>query len=76
MNLASVRLPGHLAEGAVPRDPIFIRDKNKNLLEPVLRLAVEEIQNAKLDRPFIQVAGICGPTDQANAEAELAREAP
>lgn len=51
-----------------------IRDQSINLLEPVLRLANEEIQNAELDRPFIKVAGICGPTEQAVAEAELAKE--
>jgi hypothetical protein len=51
-----------------------IRDQSINLLEPVLRLAAEEIQNAELDRPFIKVSGICGPTEQAVAEAELAKE--
>ncbi|SEN13500.1 dihydrodipicolinate synthase family protein [Lihuaxuella thermophila] len=51
-----------------------IRDPDIHLLEPVLRLAAEEVQNAELDRPFIKVAGICGPTAQAVAEAELAKE--
>ncbi|QGQ96442.1 dihydrodipicolinate synthase family protein [Paenibacillus psychroresistens] len=49
-----------------------IRDKAIDLYETVLRLAAEEVQKAKLDRPFIQVAGICGPTEQAVAEAILA----
>jgi len=49
-----------------------IRDKDVNLLEPVLRLASEEVDRANLKRPFIRVAGLCGPTDQAVAEAELA----
>ncbi|GIP32724.1 dihydrodipicolinate synthase family protein [Paenibacillus sp. J2TS4] len=49
-----------------------IRDKDVNLLEPVLRLAAEEVDRAKLDRPFLKIAGICGPTEQAIAEAELA----
>ncbi|MDF2961150.1 MAG: dihydrodipicolinate synthetase [Paenibacillus sp.] len=49
-----------------------IRDKDIHLLEPVLRLAAEEVDRAGLQRPFIKVAGICGPTEQALAEAGLA----
>jgi dihydrodipicolinate synthase/N-acetylneuraminate lyase len=49
-----------------------IRDPHNNLLEPVLRMAAEEVKKAEMTRPFIQVAGICGPTKQAAAEAELA----
>mgnify|MGYP001178176494 FL=1 len=49
-----------------------IRDPEHNLLEPVLRLAAEEVDRAKLDRPFLKIAGICGPTAQALKEAELA----
>ncbi|MBS1735466.1 MAG: dihydrodipicolinate synthase family protein [Bacteroidetes bacterium] len=49
-----------------------IREPECNLLEPVLQLAAEEIEHAKLDRSFIKVAGICGPTNQAIKEAELA----
>lgn len=49
-----------------------IRDPEHNLYEPVLRLAAEEINKAKLDRPFIKVAGVCGPTEQALAEVEIA----
>ncbi|WP_019119670.1 dihydrodipicolinate synthase family protein [Brevibacillus massiliensis] len=49
-----------------------IRDKEINLLEPVLRMAAEEVERAEADDSFIKVAGICGPTDQALAEAELA----
>ena len=49
-----------------------IRKPEINLLEPVLRIAAEEIESAKLDCPFIKVAGICGPTDMAMHEAELA----
>lgn len=49
-----------------------IRDKGIDLYEPLLRMAAEEIEKAKLDRPFIKVAGICGPTEQALAEAEIA----
>ncbi|GAB3770399.1 dihydrodipicolinate synthase family protein [Spirosoma horti] len=49
-----------------------IRDPKINLYETVLRLAAEEVDSAQLDRPFIKVAGICGPTDQALHEASLA----
>ncbi len=49
-----------------------IRDSRFNLLEPVLKLAAEEIENARLSRPFIRVAGIVGPTEQAVKEAALA----
>ena len=51
-----------------------IRNKGIDLFEPVLRLAIEEIEKAKLSRPFIKVAGIVGPTEQAVREAELASE--
>ncbi|MEQ9439227.1 MAG: dihydrodipicolinate synthase family protein [Cyclobacteriaceae bacterium] len=51
-----------------------IRQKEFDLLRPVLELAAEEVERAELDRPFIKVAGIVGPTDQALREAELAVE--
>ncbi|WP_253187174.1 dihydrodipicolinate synthase family protein [Paenibacillus sp. GP183] len=49
-----------------------IRDKSINLFEPVLKLASEEVDKAALERPFIKIAGICGNTEQALAEAEIA----
>ncbi|WP_220392872.1 dihydrodipicolinate synthase family protein [Chitinophaga lutea] len=49
-----------------------IRKPEFNLYETVLRLAAEEIEKANLQRPFIKVAGVCGPTEQALAEARLA----
>ena len=49
-----------------------IRKPEINLYATVLRLATEVIEEAQLDKPFIKVAGICGPTDQAIKEAELA----
>ncbi|MDQ4001785.1 MAG: dihydrodipicolinate synthase family protein [Actinomycetota bacterium] len=51
-----------------------IRNKDVNLLEPVLRLATETVDEASLERPFIKVAGISGPTGQAVAEAALAAD--
>ncbi|TLS50945.1 dihydrodipicolinate synthase family protein [Paenibacillus antri] len=49
-----------------------IRDPGIKLFEPVLRMAAEEVEKAKLDRPFLKVAGICGPTEQALAETDVA----
>ena len=49
-----------------------IRKPGINLLEPVLKIAAEEIDKAQLMRPFIKAAGICGPTAQALKEAEFA----
>ena len=51
-----------------------IRDEGVDLLKPVLRMAEEEVTAASLNRPFIKIAGIVGPTDQALREAELAAE--
>jgi len=49
-----------------------IRDPEINLYETVLKLAAEEVDKATLSRPFIKVAGICGPTTQAVEEAKTA----
>lgn len=49
-----------------------IRDPAIALLEPVLKIITEEIEQAALTRPFIRVAGICGTTEAALKDAELA----
>lgn len=49
-----------------------IRKPEINLLERVLELAANEIATAQLARPFLKIAGVCGPTEQALREAELA----
>lgn len=49
-----------------------IRDPKHNLFERVLELAAEEAARANVDRPFIRVAGICGPTEQALREVDVA----
>jgi Dihydrodipicolinate synthetase family len=51
-----------------------IRDKEHDLFERVLRMAAEEVDKANLQRPFIKVAGICGPTEQALNETRIALE--
>jgi len=50
-----------------------IRLPKYNLYERVLRIAAEEVKASKIKRPFINVAGIVGPTDQAVNEAKIAR---
>jgi hypothetical protein len=62
---------GGLAVG-VHTTQFEIRRPEISLLEPVYRLAAEEIAKADLRRPFIKVAGICGTTTNALNEAALA----
>ncbi|WP_027954866.1 dihydrodipicolinate synthase family protein [Halobacillus kuroshimensis] len=50
-----------------------IRDESIDLYETVLRLAVEEIDQANLSRSFIKVAGVVGEVEQAREEAETAK---
>lgn len=57
---------------AVHSTQFEIRDPDINLFETVLKWASEEIEDAALDRPFIKIAGICGPTEQAIQEAHIA----
>lgn len=57
---------------AVHSTQFEIRDPEVNLFEKVLELAAEEIDKAKLNRPFLKIAGICGPTEQAQREAKIA----
>ncbi|WP_340008130.1 dihydrodipicolinate synthase family protein [Paenibacillus sp. FSL K6-0276] len=57
---------------AVHSTQFEIRNPEVGLLEPVLRLAAEEVELAQLDRSFMKVAGICGRTEQAVLEASLA----
>lgn len=51
-----------------------IRDPDVGLFEPVLQLASETMDEvtAGSGRPAFKVAGVCGPTAQAVAEAEFA----
>jgi len=51
-----------------------IRDSAINLFERVLALAAEEVERAALKRPFLMIAGVTGPTEQACQEAKLAKE--
>ncbi len=53
-----------------------IREPKVGLFEPLLSLAQEEFNRLDGGRkePLVRIAGICGPTRQAVAEAELARD--
>ncbi len=62
---------GGLAVG-VHTTQFGIRDAAVGLFEPVLRLAVEEMQ--RVARPVVRIGGICGGTAQALREAGLLRE--
>ena len=57
---------------AVHSTQFEIRDPEVNLFETVLKWASEEVEKANLNRPFLKIAGICGPTEQAIQEARIA----
>ena len=65
---------GGLAVG-VHTTQFAIRDPRHGLFGPVLSLAAEEMNRADHGRtqPLVRIAGICGPTPQAVAEAERIR---
>jgi len=65
---------GGLAVG-VHSTQFEIREPRHGLFRPVLELAARTIDEelARAPRPFIKISGICGRTDQALREAELAR---
>ena len=65
---------GGLAVG-VHTTQFEIRDPAVGLFRPVLALAAEEMDRADRSRaePLIRIAGICGRTAQAVAEAEMVR---
>lgn len=49
-----------------------IRDPGIELFRPVLELAVRTVRDWCVDRRVVTVSGVCGLTEQAVAEAELA----
>jgi hypothetical protein len=65
---------GGLAVG-VHTTQFEIREPRFNLFRPVLALASETLDacSKKTNRPFFKIAGACGPTRQAAAEAAYAR---
>jgi len=52
-----------------------IRKPEYNLYEKVLTIAIEETKRANAPDGFIKIAGICGETVQALAEAKFSKEA-
>lgn len=65
---------GGLAVG-VHTTQFAIRDPRHGLFKPVLEFAAEELQKPRgtAPNPMVRVAGACGPTRSAVAEAEFAR---
>ena len=63
---------GGLAVG-VHTTQFAIRDPKIGLFEPILKLAVEEMNRAD-QKTFVRIAGVCGKTNQAISEATLVRE--
>lgn len=61
---------------AVHTTQFEIRDPEVNLFEPVLKIVSEEIDKfeEKNNKVIVKVAGVCGPTEQAVKEAELAKK--
>src|SRR5580658_10009688 len=62
---------GGLAVG-VHTTQFAIRDPSIGLFKPVLTIAAEEMSRAA--RPLVRIGGICGPTQQALAEADTLRD--
>ena len=60
---------------AVHSTQFEIREPQHGLFQPILELAAETLDEevAAARRPFAKIAGVCGRTPQAIAEAELAR---
>ena len=65
---------GGLAVG-VHSTQFEIREPHHGLFKPVLEMAARTIDEElkKTPRPFIKISGVCGRTEQAVKEAELAR---
>ena len=61
---------------AVHTTQFAIRDPKIGLFEPVLKIAIEEIDafEKNTGKTIIRIAGVCGPVDQAMKEAELAKK--
>lgn len=61
---------------AVHSTQFEIRDPEVNLFEPILKLVSDEITDFenKTGKVIVKVAGVCGKTEQAVKEAELAKK--
>src|SRR5690606_35075704 len=57
---------------AVHSTQFEIRLSEHSLFEKVLQVTADSIREANLDRPFVKIAGICGLTEQAIREAQVA----
>lgn len=61
---------------AVHSTQFEIRDPEHNLLRPVLETVIREMEafEAETGKVLVRIAGVCGATEQACREAELAKE--
>jgi dihydrodipicolinate synthase/N-acetylneuraminate lyase len=59
---------------AVHTTQFAIHQPKIGLLRPVLELAAEAIVEERLARPFLRIAGVCGPVSSSIAEAMLAAD--
>jgi dihydrodipicolinate synthase/N-acetylneuraminate lyase len=61
---------------AVHSTQFEIRDPEHNLFRPVLETVIAEMEKfeAETGKVIVRVSGVCGPTEQACAEAELTKE--
>lgn len=59
---------------AVHSTQFEIRLPEHNLFEKVLQVTANVIDEANLDRPFVKIAGVCGPVEQAVREAQVAAD--
>lgn len=61
---------------AVHSTQFEIRDPEVNLFEPILKLVSDEIAGfeSKTGKVIVKVAGVCGKTEQAVKEAEIAKK--
>ncbi len=59
---------------AVHTTQFEIREPEVGLFEPVLRIAVEEMEafENRTGKTIVRIAGVCGPIEQAVAEAKIA----
>ena len=60
---------------AVHSTQFAIRDPKYSLFEPVLECVVRQMEayEAQTGKTLVRISGVCGPTEQACREAELAR---
>ena len=61
---------------AVHSTQFEIRDPKHNLLQPVLETVISEMEKyeKEMGKTLVRISGVCGPVEQACAEAELSKK--